>query len=371
MNKRVILAVTNDLSGDQRIHKVAVSLIRLGYQPVLAGRLLPASVALNRPYRCRRFRLPFRKGPLFYIAFNFRLFLYLIFVKAGIFLANDLDTLPAVFLAGMIRGKKVVYDSHEYFTEVPELVDRRRIKKVWERIERLIFPRLTAVYTVNSSIAGIYSARYGVPVGVVRNVPSGDRPAPVPGFLPAGFTDRPVLIYQGAVNVGRGLEQVIKAMPLLPECHLLIVGDGDIRRSLDELVERLGLGGRVFFTGRVPFEHVSWYTTQATLGISLEQDTGLNYHFALPNKLFDYLHAGLPVIASDLPEIRQIVENVNFGMIVDRFDPESLSKDIRSILNNPELLEQWRKNALEAAPLYTWENEEKVLQSYFPPLFDS
>ena len=368
MNKRVILAVTNDLSGDQRIHKVAMSLIKLGYRPVLAGRLLATSVSLNRPYDCRRFVLPFRKGPLFYITFNLRLFLYLIFVRAGIFLANDLDTLPAVFLAGIIRGKKVVYDSHEYFTEVPELVGRKWVKKVWEFIERLIFPHLTSVYTVNNSIAGIYSEKYGVAVKVVRNVPPEKRPAPVPGFLPPGFSDRKVLIYQGAVNVGRGLEEVIKAMPLLPECHLLIVGDGDIRSNLGEMVQKMDLGGRIYFAGRVPFENLSWYTRQATLGISLEQDMGLNYHYALPNKLFDYLHAGLPVIASDLPEIRQIVENVKFGMIVDRLDPDSLSQAIRSILNNPELLERWRKNALESAPLYTWENEEKALQSFFPPL---
>jgi len=366
MKKRVILAVTNDLSGDQRIHKVAMSLIKFGYQPVLVGRRLPDSLPVSRPYGYRRFRLLFSKGPLFYIAYNIRLLLYLLFAKADIFLANDLDTLPAVFVAGLIRRKKIVYDSHEYFTEVPELVNRGRVKRIWEFIEAFIFPRLTFVYSVNSSIANIYELKYGTAVRVIRNVPSAKRPEPVSGSLPAGFGDCPVIIYQGAVNVGRGLEEMIHALPLMPDYHLLIVGDGDIKVQLEDLVRRLDLGNRVFFAGKVPFDQLSWFTRQAVLGMSLEQDLGLNYHYALPNKLFDYLQAGIPVIASDLPEIRQVVEKVGFGVIVDRFDPEYLSQTIKSMLYNPELLQIWRECALAAAPDYTWEAEEKELLNFFP-----
>ena len=366
MNKRVIVTVTNDLTGDQRIHKVAMSLIRFGYQPSVVGRRLPDSVPVTRPYRCRRFRLPVNKGPFFYIAYNIRLLLYLSVVRADIFLANDLDTLPAVFVAGKIRRKKIVYDSHEYFTEVPELVDRPRIKRIWELIEAWIFPRLTCVFTVNSSIANIYESKYGNTIRVIRNVPSAGGPEPIPGILPAGFTERPFIVYQGAVNIGRGLEEMIRALPLMPDFHLVIAGDGDIRVDLQALVDRLELDSRVFFTGKVPFGQLSWYTRQAVLGMSLEQDIGLNYHFALPNKLFDYMHAGIPVIASNLPEIRQIVEKVGFGVIVDRFDPEYLSQTIKSMLCNPELLQIWRENALKAAPDYTWEAEEKVLLNFFP-----
>lgn len=366
MKKRVILTVTNDLSGDQRIHKVALSLIKFGYLPVLVGRRLTHSVPIMRPYECLRFRLLINKGPLFYVTFNIRLFFYLMFVRAAVFLANDLDTLPAVFLAGKLRRKKIVYDSHEYFTEVPELVNRPRVKRVWELIEAWIFPRLTSVYTVNSSIAKIYTEKYDVPVRVIRNVPFAGLPEPVVGWLPDGFSDHPLIIYQGALNIGRGLDEMIRAMPLMEDFHLIIAGDGDIRVQLEALVRHLGVGDRVFFAGKVPLERLSWYTRQATLGMSLEQDIGLNYHFALPNKLFDYLQAGLPVIASNLPEIRQVVESVGFGVIVDRFDPDYLSQTIKSILYNPELLRTWKENALQAAPNYTWEAEETELLNFFP-----
>jgi len=364
--KRVILAVTNDLTGDQRIHKVAVSLMKFGYEPVLAGRRLRHSVPVSRPYECRRFQLLVKKGVLFYISYNFRLLLYLLFVKADIFLANDLDTLPAIFVAGRIRRKQIVYDTHEYFTEVPELVNRPMVKRTWEFIERLIFPRLKSVYTVNGSIANIYASKYGIPLKVVRNVPAASKPDPVSGSLPARFTDRPVIIYQGAVNIGRGLEEMIYALPLMPDYHLLIVGDGDIKVQLEDVVRQLDLGSRVYFAGRVPFDQLSWYTRQAALGMSLEQDTGLNYHYALPNKLFDYMQEGIPVIASCLPEIRQIVENVGFGVVVDRFDPEYLSETIKSMLYNPELLQTWRERALNASPEYSWEAEEAVLEEIFP-----
>jgi glycosyltransferase involved in cell wall biosynthesis len=343
-----------------------MSLFSFGYEPILIGRRLTSSYPVNRSYSCRRFKLPINTGPMFYVTFNIRLFIYLMFVKADTFLANDLDTLPAVFLAGKLRHKKIVYDSHEYFTEVPELVNRPKVKRIWELIERWIFPRLKSVYTVNNAIAGIYSSKYRIPVSVVRNVPSVKQSPKVPGSLPGSFSQRPILLYQGAINMGRGLEEMIRAMVLMPDFGLLIVGDGDIKSKLQDLVNKLQIGNRVYFAGKIPFEQLSWYTAQASLGISLEQNLGLNYYYALPNKLFDYLNAGLPVIASDLPEIRQIVEKVGFGVVVNQFDPEYLSHTIKTMLHNTDLMKVWHENAIKAAAEFTWENEEKVLLNFFP-----
>jgi len=363
MGQKLILTVTNDLTGDQRIHKVAMSLLKAGMEPVLVGRKLPLSLPLNRPYPCVRLRLLFRKGPMFYVCFNLRLFLYLLFCNADRFLANDLDTLPAVWYAGRVRRKPVIYDSHEYFTEVPELVHRPRVRRIWERLEAHIFPKLTRVYTVNESIASIYQEKYGVPVGIVRNLPRQDRKEPEPGMVPENFTGCPVILYQGAVNVGRGLEEIIRAMEHLPEMRLIIVGEGDIRKDLIGLVQTLGVGDRVYLPGRVPFENLAWYTRQATIGISIEQDIGLNYRYALPNKLFDYMQAGLPVLASDLPEIRRVVEEAQFGTIINRFDPVYLSDTIRSMTKDQEKMQQWHLNALKSFPRYTWESQEPTLLS--------
>jgi len=363
VNQRIILTVTNDLTGDQRIHKVAMSLLKSGYTPVLAGRRLRGSQPLSRPYPCVRFRLPVRKGPLFYALFNIRLFCFLSFCRADRFLANDLDTLPAVFLAGRLRGKPVIYDSHEYFTEVPELVGRPGTKRIWEAIESRIFPKLKRIYTVNESIAAIYREKYGVEIGVIRNLPPEHRSEPLKGFLPDSFSGHPLILYQGAVNIGRGLEQMIRAMNFLPDLRLVIVGDGDIKRDLSNLVRELTFEDRVWFAGRIPFENLAWYTGQATLGISLEQDIGLNYRYALPNKLFDYMQAGLPVLASDLPEIRRVVMEADFGMLINRFNPEYLADVIGGMIQDRIRMEQWHQNALKACPHYTWESQESTLLS--------
>lgn len=363
--KRVVLAVTNDLQGDQRVHKVAMTLQSHGWKPVLVGRKLPGSGALSRPYPVYRFHIWFRRGPLLYLSYNLRLLLYLLAHRAECFTANDLDTLPAVYLAGRIMHIPVVYDSHEYFTEVPELVDRPRTQKIWKWIEKRIFPHLEQVMTVNHSIARIYEEQYGIPVRVVRNLPRQSGLLHDDPLLQDADPNHPVLIYQGAINVGRGLEEILRTMPLLPDVSLLIVGDGDILERLRSWVCEMKLDDQVTFTGRVPFEDLHRYTRQATIGLSLEQNMGLNYYYALPNKLFDYMHYGLPVIASDLPEIRAVVETVNFGVLTDRFEPEHLAGIIRKVLANPEQLKQWADNARRAATNYTWAHEEAELMALY------
>ena len=360
-SKRIILVVSNDLEGDQRLHKVAVSLQKRSWDPLLLGRRLKDSGDLIRPYQCRRIKMIFSKGPAFYAFFNIRIFIRLLFMQADLFVANDLDTLLAVRLASRLRRKPLVYDSHEYFTQVPELVHRKRVQSIWKSIERRIQPKLDSVITVNESIADIFKNEYNKDVKVIKNLPLTNQGDAMPGSIPSDFRDCPLLIYQGAVNVGRGLEQVIEAMPLMPEFKLLIVGGGDKLDSLIRLVDEKDLRGKVYFTGRVPFEQLSWYTRQAKIGISLEQDIGMNYRFSLPNKLFDYMRAGLPVLASDLPEIQRLVKEVNFGLIIDNFSPGSLAKGFRSVWENQDLYNHFVNNALAKAPHYTWEEQEELL----------
>ena len=158
--KRIILSVINDLVTDQRVHRVASSLKRAGAEVTLVGRRLPESFPLEREYRTHRMVLLFRKGPLFYAEYNIRVFFHLLFSRVDILVANDLDTLPANFLVSFLRRKPLVYDTHEYFTGMPEIQNRKLVLAIWKTFERFIFPRLKHIYTVNDSIAPLC---YAVP----------------------------------------------------------------------------------------------------------------------------------------------------------------------------------------------------------------
>ncbi|MFW5821772.1 MAG: glycosyltransferase [Tangfeifania sp.] len=364
--KRIIVSVTNDLVTDNRVHKVCTSLVKMGFDVLLAGRKLPGSLALEeRTYQTKRFRLLFKKGPLFYACFNFRLFLFLLFAKFDVLLSNDLDTLPANYLASKLKSKPLVYDSHEYFTEVPELVNRRRVQKIWEWLEKQMLPKLKHAYTVCDSIAEVYRQKYGTPFRVVRNFPMANQSKPTLPLKPE--KNEKTVLYQGAINVHRGLEQAILAMKYLNNVRFVIAGDGDIRVQLEKLVQQENLESKVEFLGRLPISELAKITPNADLGLSIEEDVGLNYRFALPNKLFDYIQAEVPVLVTNLPEMAAVVNRYQIGEITGSLEPEKLAAKINRALFDEAKRQKWKDNLKVAAGELTWENEEKRLMEIYEP----
>jgi glycosyltransferase involved in cell wall biosynthesis len=363
LKHKIIVSVTTDLVSDNRVHKYCSTLFDLGFQVLLVGRKLKNSQrVLPREYETKRFSLFFNKGPLFYAEYNFRLYLYLLFSKSDVLLANDLDTLPANFLASKVKQIPLVYDSHEYFTEVPELVDRPRVKKFWEWLEKKMVPRLKYATTVCNSIAEIYTKKYGTPFRVVRNLPFASDHQPEKTTT---VKNEKIILYQGAVNIGRGLEQVIQAMHYVENTKLIIAGDGDIKSHLEALVQAENLQNKVEFTGRLTIDELAKLTPTADLGLSVEEDFGLNYRFALPNKLFDYIQAQVPVLVSNLPEMAAVVNQYKIGEITDSLDPVFLAAKITEALENMEKRKSWYVNLPKAAAKLTWENEEKIIQEIF------
>lgn len=358
--KKIIVSVTNDLVSDNRVHKVCTTLHSMGFEVLLVGRKLPHSSAVQRQYSTKRFHLLFKKGPWFYAEYNFRLFLYLLFAKYDILLSNDLDSLTGNFVASQLRNKPLVYDSHEYFTEVPELIHRPKIQSIWLWLEQKVLPKIKYAYTVCQSIADVYKKEYGTDFKVVRNLPLQQN------FTPAKKqSDDKIILYQGALNIGRGLEQAIKAMKYMDGAKLVIAGDGDIREQLHDLTNQKKLHDKVQFTGRLPLEELAKLTATADLGLSIEEDLGLNYRFALPNKLFDYIQARVPVLVTNLPEMAAIVKKYKVGEITDSLEPEQLADKFKEALFNEKKRKVWKEKLPVAAKELVWENEEKVLQEIF------
>lgn len=370
---KVIVSVINDLNTDQRVHKVCSFIQDQGYEVLLVGRRLKSSQKMEaRSYHTKRFRMVFEKGALFYAWFNFRLFWFLLFHRSDILVANDLDTLLPNYLVSRLKRKKLVYDSHEYFTEVPELISRPKVKAVWERIERFIFPKLRFVSTVNQSIAQKYEAKYGVPLKVIRNVSPLWHPAAIQSKKELGIPEgKHILIMQGAgLNVDRGVEEAIRMMPFLENTVLIIVGSGDIIPAMKKLVEKEKWEDLVLFFGKRPYRELLQFTQQADLGLSFDQPTNPNYLFSLPNKIFDYIHTSTPIVCSDLIEVSKLVKSYEVGEIVTDFEPQHLAKQIQAILSNTQLIETWKNNCKIAASNENWEVEVQQLNEFYPKVHE-
>jgi glycosyltransferase involved in cell wall biosynthesis len=370
MRKKAVVSVSNDLYTDQRVHKVCLFLQEQGYDILLVGRLRPNSIPLtDRPYLTHRLRMYYDKGPAFYAWFSIRLFLFLLFHKADLLVSNDLDTLLPNFLASKFKRKvRLVYDTHEYFTEVPELVARPKIKAIWEKIEGWIFPKLTQVYTVNNSISQKYTQKYGLPVSVVRNISPRWENDNLKSRSALGLPeDCQILIFQGAgINVDRGAEEAVLAMPYVENALLLFVGDGDVVQALKQLVQENQLEAKVRFLGKMPYAELMNYTWHADLGLTLDKDTNLNYRFSLPNKVFDYMHTQTPILASSVIEVKTLVEKYNIGQIIRSHEPIVLAEDIRNALHDENQLQAWKNNCLIASAAENWEAEKKVLRTIYP-----
>lgn len=373
MGNRVVVSVINDLSSDQRVDRTCITLHQMGFDVLLVGRKLRTSASLNpRAYKTTRMNLLFERGALFYAEYNLRLFLLLLFTKFDVLHANDLDTLLANRLAQKLKGVKLVYDSHEYFTEVPELVEGSFAKRMWLKIERAIFPKLKNVLTVNQSIADIYKRLYGVDLKVVRNLPiSGKFNSEIKvksrGDLGLPLEKKIILLQGAGINVDRGAEEMVEAMNWI-DAVFLIVGSGDVIDSLKEKVRNSNLQSKVVFTGRVPFEELIAYTKVADVGVTLDKDTNLNYRYSLPNKIFDYFQADLPVIASDLIEVRKVIEKYQSGIILSSHKPQKMASEINSYLNNSEWFNQTKENVQRAKLELVWENEKEILINCYTDL---
>lgn len=366
--KRIILSAVSDIATDQRVKKVAASLHHAGYDVLVIGRKKRDSIEVEKSaFRIERMKLWIETGPLFYAEFNIRLFFRLLFRKADALNANDLDTLAANYLASIFKRIPVVYDSHEYFTGVPELVHRPRVRKIWKSIERFLFPRQKHVYTVNQSIADLYQEEYGVPVDVIRNLPTRSSPIHRKSRSELGLpADRFILIMQGAINVDRGAEEMIEAMRYIENGLFLIIGTGDVLPLVQEKVQGDAvLQDRVRIMGRMLWSDLMSYTAASDLGLTLEKDTNINYRFSLPNKLFDYLKAGIPALASDLVETSRIIRHYDVGSMITSHDPCDIARTINSIIGNPDQLRHWRQHTAQAAGELCWENQEEALLNVY------
>ena len=361
--KHIYFTVTNDLTYDQRMNRICTSLAENGYAITLLGRKLKSSLTLSeKKFTQKRIRCWFNKGKLFYAEYNVRLFFFLLFKKIDAICAIDLDTiLPCLYIS---KWKKIprIYDAHELFTELPEVISRPGILKVWTKVEQKAVPQFKWAYTVSESIGQEFNRRYGVNFETIRNVP-------VLQKLDASNQNEKFILYQGAVNEGRGFEYLIPAMQWV-NSRLIICGDGNFMGQLKKLINDYNLQDKIELRGMLPPSELWVIAQQATLGIALAEKEGLNQLLALPNKFLDYIHAALPQLTMNYPEYQKINTEFEVALLIEKLDPKGIAEAINNLLVDTVLYTRLKANCLKAREKLNWQREEKKLLAFYQSIFN-
>ena len=367
--KRIYFTVTNDLTYDQRMHRICTSLAENNYAVTLVGRKLAPSLQLTEEkFKQKRIRCLFNKGKLFYAEYNLRLFFFLLFKKMDAICAIDLDTiLPCLQIS---KWKKIprIYDAHELFTELPEIISRPGILKTWAKIEKKAVPQFKWGYTVSESIAEEFHRRYSVNYKTILNTP-----VLKPLDLKSSFEfaqDEKFILYQGAVNEARGFEYLIPAMQWV-NCKLIVCGDGNFMKQLKNLISSYKLEDKIELKGMLPPERLWTIAQLATVGIALAGKEGLNQYLALPNKFLDYIHAALPQLTMNYPEYQKINNEFEVAVLIDDLIPEKIADAINNLLADDVLRTRLRENCMKAREKYNWQQEEKELLAFYQSVFSN
>jgi glycosyltransferase involved in cell wall biosynthesis len=356
--KKIIVTVTNDLTYDQRMIRICTSLVEAGYNVLLVGRRRGNSIPLtHQVFGQKRLSCWFQSGKLFYIEFNLRLFFFLLIKQTHAYSAVDLDTLVACTLAAKIRSKKLVFDAHEYFEEVPEVTNRLVVKKIWKTVGKWFIPHTDLAYTVNRGLAEIFTKQYHKKFEVIRSVPY-----PI-GKIKHKPNAQNIVLYQGALNKGRGLEQLLMAMQQI-DAECWIVGEGDLSGKLRHLAEDLNVKHKVKFWGYIQPDELKQITLQAKVGYSVTENIGLSYYHSLPNKFFDYIQAELPQICPPFPEFMHINQKYEVAMLC-ACEVSDIVNTINILLTDNVLYHKLQQACKQAKRTFNWEDEDEKLKSMY------
>lgn len=321
----------------------------------------------EQPFKWRKIRVPFNRGALKFLWFNLFLLQRILFQKYALIHFRGLWVVPAVLFRQLFNPSRLIYDAHEYFPGL-EIYRRHPIKRgIWLWFERRIAPLLDELITVSEAIAERYRADYPTlkRITVIRNVPDYQQPKR-PESPEYHISDaRPLVLFHGYFMPHRGLENLIKAIARLPRVTLLLVGEGMIEASLRELTQTLALGQQVIFRPFVPNHLIIDFASQADIGATLLEPVSDNHKFALPNKFFEYMMSGLPILASNIPTMKDYVTRYGVGITVDAEDPEEIAKGISQMLANPQQLRKWKENCAKAAKELCWQEESRKLTQLY------
>lgn len=362
MRNRVVSLVSNNIATDQRLIKVGSTLQKHGFDFELTGTLhISAPDISHIPFKTNRLGFVFKKNFFFYAELQLKFLLQLLRTDKSnsIILANDLDTLLPARMVSELYKIPLVVDFHEIFTEMPTLKDGSFQKKTWQFFQDRLVPGLRHTYTVSNAYAAYFREKYKIDPEVILNVPFASEPIVV-----EKKSDASIILYQGAMNFSRGIDKMIGAMEFLPGKELWLIGDGPYLGHYRQLAAQDAAKNNIRFLGSVLPDELKKITPMADLGLSLEEDKGLSYRYAAPNKIFDYIHAEIPVLGnSDLIEMKNLIEKYHIGDLITSQDPQHIAFKINDLLNRDKA--EFLPGLQRAKKELNWQQQEQKLVQIF------
>lgn len=299
------------------------------------------------------------------------LFWRMVKLRPDIIHAHDVNTLPTAWLAAKICQAKVIYDAHEISTSREGYSNFRTLVAL---IEGTLMPRVSGIITTTDTRAKFFSRAYSIPRPLVLQ----NRPRFQQSQKSTRIRDElkfdmpwPIVIYQGGVQQGRGLERLATIAADVPDAYFVFIGGGRLDDVLRDIVKKLDIQDRVHFIPTVSLSELPSYTASADIGVQPIENTCFNHYTTDSNKLFEYVQAGLPIIASDLPEIRHLVKQYDLGVLIPPGNSKAMTQAIRDMVDNIKSRELYASHAAQASETLNWEEQEHKLINLYAQIFDT
>ena len=366
--KRILFISIDPIENRRRVLNEVETAHQAGFEVQAIS--IETGIPVKFPFPLRQIKVPFKSGPLKFFWFNFALLLHILFRKYEIIHLRGLWVVPAVLIRQLFNPSRLIYDAHEYFPGLGIYQKRPLRKNLWLWFERRIAPLLDELITVSEPIAERYRLLYPLikHISIIRNVPDYHKPKRPESPEYQLSCARPLILFHGYFMPHRGLENLIKAVARLPQVTLLLVGEGMIETTLRELVQTLDLDERIIFHPFVPNHLIVDFASQADIAATLLEPISENHKFALPNKFFEYIMAGVPVLASNIPTMEEYVPRYKVGLTVNAENPADIAEGIDAMLSDPKQLKKWKENCATAAKELCWEEEQKYLFKIYTEL---
>lgn len=368
---KVVYLILNSLEYDSRARLEVDVIGGMGHDVEIICTVGADSVNYNEypTNRIKQYTWPSRK--IRFVQFNLRAASIGARIKGDIYHAVDLDVLSGAYWAARKRGAKLVYEARELYTELEPLQGRNSIKAIWRGLEKNLIGKADKVITINESIADELCRRYGIErPAIIRNMAMPYSSIKLVDLHKKfNISDgNKIILYQGVLRNGQGLLYQLEIMKYLNNVTMLLLGKGPIENEIRERSREYGIEDRIILAGRVSPDELQNYTASADAGLLLMEDVAMNNRLALPQKLFQYLAAGIPQIVSPMPEISGFVKGENTGIVVPLNQPENAADEISRFLNDINHYNRVRENCRISAENNNWEKESRKLVELYREL---